>query len=74
MKYLFQDCYSLESIDLSNFNTSQVMHMNGLFSGCEGLESINISSFDMKKVDEINYMFSKIKLEYLDISYLDKID
>ena len=74
IKYLFQDCYSLESIDLSNFNTSQVMYMNGLFSGCEGLKSINISSFDMKKVDEINYMFSKIKLEYLDISYLDKID
>ena len=68
---MFSDCSSLEELNLSSFDTSNVQYMSGLFSGCKGLKSINISSFNMKNVIEINHMFKEISLEYLDISYFN---
>ena len=32
--YMFGDCYSLKSIDLSSFDTSNVTTMDGMFYGC----------------------------------------
>ena len=40
---MFEDCSSLTSLDLSNFNTSNVTAMGSMFSSCNKLQTqINI--------------------------------
>ena len=45
MGYMFSNCRSLISLDLSNFNTQKVSSMNYMFSGCSSLIYIDISGF-----------------------------
>ena len=42
---MFYNCSSLTSIDLSNFDNSQVTHIDGMFYGCSRLDYINILKF-----------------------------
>ena len=44
MNYMFGECYSLTSLDLSSFDTSNVTDMIGMFSGCSALTSLTLSS------------------------------
>ena len=44
MGYMFLDCNSLISLDLSSFNTQKVYSMPYVFSNCNSLVSIDISS------------------------------
>ena len=37
MKLMFQNCFELEYINLSNFNTSNVNNMNLMFNECHKL-------------------------------------
>ena len=80
---MFYGCSSLTSLDLSNFNTSNVMNMNGMFNGCSGLTSLDLSNFDTSNVLFMNYMFrgvntsaqiktcdNKIRTKYPDYSYV----
>ena len=55
--YMFYGCYSLESINLSSFNTNNVTNMICMFSGCSSLKSIDLSLFNTKNVTNMNYMF-----------------
>ena len=55
--FMFYKCSSLESIDLSSFNTTNVTNMNHMFSGCSSLKSIDLSSFNSTKVTYIVIMF-----------------
>ncbi|MBE6283490.1 MAG: BspA family leucine-rich repeat surface protein [Mediterranea massiliensis] len=57
MSYMFNNCSSLTSLDLSNFNTSKVTNMNGMFRGCSSLESLDLSSFNTGNVTSMTYMF-----------------
>ena len=43
MSNMFNYCTSLTSLDLSNFDTSQVTNMDGMFIGCESLRDIKIN-------------------------------
>ena len=52
MAGMFKLCKELISLDLSNFNTSQVNDMHGMFKNCEKLEDLNILNFNIK--DKIN--------------------
>ena len=54
---LFAGCYTLTSIDLSNFNTKFIWNMKGMFSGCCSLKSLNLSNFNTKTVRNMSYMF-----------------
>jgi len=54
---MFYKCSSLESINLSSFNTSNVNNMSYMFSKCSSLESINLSLFNTSKVNNMSYMF-----------------
>ena len=49
---------NLESIDLSNFNTSNVTNMEYMFSACRGLTSLNLSSFNTGNVTNMRLMFN----------------
>ena len=58
MRHMFNQCYSLTSLDLSSFDTSNVMNMKGMFSGCTALISLDLSSFDTSNVTNMIDMFS----------------
>lgn len=40
---MFQDCTSLQSLDLSHFNTDKAENYSGMFSMCENLKNIYVS-------------------------------
>ena len=70
MEGMFYNCYSLTSINLSNFDTSKVNNMNSMFYGCSSLTSINLSNFNTSKVNDMDFMFYGCsKLQFIDISY-----
>ena len=54
---MFYNCYSLISLDLSNFNTSQVTSMIDMFYNCSSLTSLNLSNFNTSKVTSMTNMF-----------------
>ena len=44
MSGMFSGCSSLTSLNLSNFDTSQVTRMFGMFDGCSKLQNITVSA------------------------------
>ena len=50
MSNILNMCYSLENIDLSNFNTQNVEDMSYMFIRCASLESIDLSNFNTQNV------------------------
>ena len=44
MRYMFDNCGSLTSLDLSSFNTSNVTDMNSMFLDCINLVNIYANS------------------------------
>ena len=47
---MFNGCYSLKFLDVSNFNTSLVTSMANMFQSCYTLASLDISSFSFVKI------------------------
>lgn len=69
MQCMFQNCESLEALDLSTFNTENVTNMYGMFQSCTSLKSLNLSSFNTSKVKQMGYMFKNCEsLTALDLS------
>ena len=70
MSGMFQACYMIEYLDLSNFNTSNVTNMSLMFGGCYKLKEIKrINNFITSKVNNISSMFQECnELDYLDLS------
>ena len=56
--YMFYECSSLTSLNLSNFNTNNVTNMSNMFSDCSSLTSLNLSNFNTNNVTNMSYMFS----------------
>jgi surface protein len=52
---MFSGCSSLQSINLSSFNVTNVNDMNFMFSGCSFLkrENVKIGSYGKKILDEL---------------------
>lgn len=72
MQFLFSSCQSLESLDLSGFNTENVTSMESMFSQCSSLRSLDLSSFNTSKVIDMKLMFYKCtNLESIDLSSFD---
>ena len=66
---MFYQCTSLESIDLSSFNSINVNNMYCMFYGCSSLKSINLSSFNTANVKDMGWMFYECSsLESIDLS------
>ena len=68
MSYMFKQCSSLTSVDLSGFDTKKVENMSGMFSGCESLEELSLRSFDTQNVTNTEEMFklcSSLKTIYI---------
>ena len=47
----------VSEVDLSMFNTRNVIDMRGMFDRCRSLTTIDLSSFDTSKVTNMNTMF-----------------
>ena len=58
MNKMFYNCTVLASLDLSNFNTSNVTDMSSMFAFCYNLTTLDLSNFDMTKVTDTTYMFA----------------
>ena len=59
MRYMFRNCSSLSTLDLSGFNTAKVMLMEYMFYGCSKLTAIYASSnFTTTAVTSSDYMFT----------------
>lgn len=57
MYRMFENCRSLESLDLSSFNTSNVDSMYDIFARCENLKELNLSSFEIRENCDTDWMF-----------------
>ena len=66
---LFVGCYNMQSVDLSDFDTSQVTGMSYMFGGCRSLMSLDLSGFDTSQVTDMGWMFGDCSsLMGLDVS------
>ena len=64
--------YKGTHLDLSSFDTSNVIDMRGMFKCCYYLQSLDLSSFDTSNVTNMSWMFDDCKsLKSLDLSSFD---
>jgi len=70
---MFHFSDTLENVDLSGLDTSNVTDMGGMFSSCtESLTSLDVSNFDTSNVTDMGNMFNECEsLKNLDISNFD---
>ena len=69
MWYIFRECSSLTSLDVSKFDTSNVTNMSSMFSECNSLTNLDVSNFNTSKIKNMGYMFSGCsRLTSLDVS------
>ena len=69
---MFRCFTKMETIDLSSFNTSEVITMNTMFYMMNSLKSIDVSGFNTSKVTDMNAMFDLTGvIEQLDVSNFD---
>ena len=54
---MFTNCSALTSLDLMNFNTSNVKDMSTMFSVCSSLTSLDLKNFNTQKVTDMSSMF-----------------
>lgn len=57
MIWMFCNCKSLTTLNLSSFDTSKVVDMYGIFELCSNLQSLDLSNFNMTNVTNTHNMF-----------------
>ena len=66
---MFYNISNIKEIDLSKFDSSNVVNTGGMFQYCNSLDSINFKNFATPKVITMHQMFDNCtKLKLLDIS------
>ena len=69
INHIFWGCTSLEHIDFSLFNSSNIINMSCMAYNCSSLKSINFSSINTSNVYNMSFMFYDCKfLKSLDLS------
>ena len=62
MSFMFNECYSLKSVNISNWNTENVLNMSHMFSGCNNLKDlVSISKLKTNNVINMSNMFNGCK-------------
>ena len=54
---MFERCSSLKELNLSNFNTNNLIAMRSMFEECSSLRELNLSNFNTDKVSYSIFMF-----------------
>ena len=70
MAYMFDNCKAT-SLNVSNFDTSNVTSMSYMFSSCTNLTSLDLSSFSTSNVTYMTRMFNNCSVTNLDLSNFD---
>lgn len=66
---MFINCGALKTLDVSNFNTTNITDMDSMFHACTNLTSLDLSNFNTSKVTDMNDMFFGCRnLTSLDVS------
>ena len=71
LRYMFQNCRSLGTVDVSGWNTSNVEDMQFMFYGCRSLRTVDVSGFNTSSVTGMGFfnMFALCSsLTTLDVS------
>ena len=73
MEYFLHGCQNLESVDVSNFDTSSVTNMRYMFSSLYSLKSLKLSNnFNTENVKDMSGMFYDIQaLTSMNLSMFD---
>ena len=72
---MFYKCSSLESVDLSSFNVTNIKDMGSMFRECHSLKSINLSSLNTFNVINMGNIFDCcFSIKSIDLSYLNTIN
>ena len=72
MQYLFAECYSLKSINFSNWDTSSLENVESMFYSCSSLEYVDLSGFNTPSLINMDSMFFDcISLKSIDLSSFD---
>ena len=72
MYMVFENCESLEELDLSAWDTSHVTNISYMFGFCYKMKKLNVSTFDTSNVTSMQAMFENMyELEELDVSDFD---
>jgi surface protein len=72
---MFYNCIKLNEINVSNFDTNNVVNMSYMFYNIK-LNNIDVSNFDTSNTKYFNYMFAYSYLKNIDISnfQFDELD
>lgn len=57
MRFMFQNCYFITSLDLNGLDTSNVTNMIAMFNYCRALTSLDLSGWDTSNVIDMATMF-----------------
>jgi surface protein len=57
LSFMFCDCFSLESVNTEDWDTSNVTKMNHMFESCNMLKSLDLSKWNTSKVTNMKHMF-----------------
>ena len=69
MSWMFYNCSSLTTLDVSNFSTANVTYMGSMFDGCRSLTTLDVSNFNTANVTDMSAMFFGCRsLTTLDVS------
>jgi surface protein len=72
MSAMFTNCYSLQTLDLSSFNTAAVTDMTYMFYNCYSLQTLDLSYFNTAAVTTMSQMFYNCySLQTLNLSYFN---
>ena len=72
MSYMFFNCSSLTSLDVTHFNTAKVTDMGYMFSDCSKLTSLDVTHFNTANVTDMSTMFYNCSsLTSLDVTHFN---
>ncbi|MBD5502473.1 MAG: BspA family leucine-rich repeat surface protein [Lachnospiraceae bacterium] len=70
--YMFYDCENLESMDMTDFDTSKVTNMVSMFNSCNNIENLDLGGFNTSNVTNMTAMFLRcFNIKNLDLSSFD---
>ena len=76
LEQMFANCENLENVKLEGeFNTGDVVNMEGVFYECKELRKVNLGGFNTSNVKSFNsFLRNCYKLEYVNLSSFDTIN
>ena len=56
---MFEGCWNLEELNISNFNTTNVTNMHGMLKQCQIYKRLNLTNFITNSIIHMSYMFGQ---------------